>query len=87
MEFDQLLQLLERLLLIVALFFVYRSVPGHLIDRLITDARPHVEKTPNKIDDILLNVGEYLRGLQRDTGTDLEAPVDDEAESDTKKEA
>lgn len=69
MTFDQAIQLIQLTVTIVALFLMYRSVPGHLIDRLIADARPHVEKSPTKLDDILLGIGEMLRGQQHETDT------------------
>lgn len=67
MQFEQALDLLMLLIIVVALFLAHRSIPADKVDMLITKAKEGAAKTDTKIDDMLLEVVGLLRTLQPET--------------------
>lgn len=66
MEFEQAIDLLMLLIIVVALFLAHRSIPADKVDMLITKAKEGAAKTDTKIDDMLLEMVGLLRTLQPD---------------------
>lgn len=66
-NFEQLMDLLQLLIVIVALVLVYKSYPAGKIDQLLGQLAEPVAKSETKVDDVLLQVAELLHGLRRDT--------------------
>lgn len=72
MTFEQGLELIQMMVIIVALVLIHRSYPAGKIDQLLDRLAGPVEQSPSKLDDILLEVAELLHGLRHsDTPLDV----------------
>lgn len=77
MDIADLIEIIELLLVVVALFLIHRSVPANKVSELIDKVDRAAEKTPTKLDDLLVEVAQILNDLRDRT------PSDDTHLSDT----
>lgn len=63
MEFEQAMQLIEKLLLLIAFFIAYRSVPAGTVRDLLAAAKEGAAKTADKRDDLAVEIATHIAGL------------------------
>ncbi len=77
-NFNDILDLIQSLIVIVALFLMYKSVPGNQIDALIERLSKPVQASDTKLDDVGLEILKLLRDLSKQLPTPTVADVGDD---------
>jgi len=64
MNFEQILNLIQWLVVIIAMFLLHRSVPAQQVEQLLKQLQTTVKKTETPIDDLLLDVATLLNDVR-----------------------
>lgn len=76
MEFEQAMTLIEKLLLVIAFFIAYRSVPAGTVRDLLATAKEGAAKTADKRDDLAVEIATHLAALLLPKTHDVPKPED-----------
>lgn len=82
MEWTQAIELIEILVIVVALFLLYRSVPREQVDRLLARADRAADGTPSTRDDLAVDIAQALWAIVQRISTPVQAdgPVSEDGD-------
>lgn len=64
-DITAVIDIIQLLIVVVALYLMYRSVPSDQVAELIDKVDRQAQITPNKIDDVLVDIARLLNELRQ----------------------
>ncbi len=69
---DSLEGLVTQAIVLIAMFFLYRSVPKSVMDKWLDEAGEVAEATPTPIDDVIVDIGKAINDSRPDDSVNEE---------------